>query len=705
MAISLNTRGLILLIFGIYSWSVFSQERDSVVANYINQLSSVFNSRSSVTFNEVLNPPNSDLSAILPFYSSVSANTVYTDKLALQQKINREEQMIYKKDPGFSMIAVYQKNFKSPIADPEDIVIFKQKFQAGFQWDLLRSGLYESRSKIRQLQYREKGLQWQMTHNLSSLVLKNNFNMVVYLLNEEKIKVLEQRRAFVQSFVETTKQLLSLNQVSKENYIKVQQHLNDIEYQLNVYQYYNRVHENLKLSKPSKVVLPVFDIDYNKITEQLVNKPVFDSAAYYNLEAAAAQNYLLKEMSLSTNVKYNFYDVYNSNVPNRTYVSLGVNLSVPLAMNQKNKKQRDVLTAQLINGNLTDRSGMDTQNVILNSLYEFRYKQKQYANLLQKRELFSELLRNEEVKYHYGSVEFNPLTANLILDDYWSTTIELLDLKQDMYRLLNELKLNLTGLEVSSIIKPISYEPVQVSADGDHMRKEFKTVNAVYIWSDVFKTNTVPSVINYCKLNNFNTLVVSINKSNVTQVNQLIELGNNFNVELMISNNNLVTNGRIESYLDSLLSGVKVAKVAAIHLDIEPHTMEGFKDDKEAFFEKYLELLSKASSIAKKNNVKLNVSIPLNYPENVLAKVFGLCDLVYLMAYENVKASFIKEKTKEEVTLGEKKIVLALRTKDFKNKAQMDALQVELGFKNAAYHDLDDLMKWSRTNVIKGQGK
>ncbi|MBA3665952.1 MAG: hypothetical protein H0W61_17375 [Bacteroidetes bacterium] len=552
------------------------------------------------------------------------------------------------------------------------------------------------------MQYKEKALDYQGRNSVAGYVLKNNFNTVVYLLNAEKITILNQRKAFVESFSGITRQLLSLNQVSKENFIKVQQHSNDIDYQLGIYERYNALHENLKIKKPEGMVLPIFDIDYTKIAEQFVTSSHIDSTAYYNMLAAGSGNYFFRDLSLNANVKYNFYDVYNSNVPNRTYVSLGLNLAMPLVMNQKNKKERDLLTARLLTEGSATKTGMDTQNVVLNSLYEFKYKQKQYGNLLQKRELFAELLRNEEVKHDYNSVEFNPLVANIILDDYWSTTIELLDLKQDMYRILNELKINLPSIDAAKIIKPYTFEPVIMSNEGEQQFKNFKAVNAVYAWSDVFKNNNPSSIINYCKLNNFNTLIVSVNKSDVEQVNQLVTLSAGFNCELLIGSNKLLVNGNIESYLDSVSSLVKLNKISAIHLDIEPHTFDDFKTNKEAYFEKYLALLDKAYAFTQKRKLRLCVSIPLNYPENVLQGIFKKCDYVYLMAYENVKPAFIREKMKEEVLLGKDKVILALRTNDFTNKAQMDALFQELGVKHVAYHDLDELIKWSRKNFNKG---
>jgi hypothetical protein len=677
-----------------------------LVSDYIQELSSIWSKHSNQSFNSYLYSSEEALSQIPYFFNF--KDQIFQEslekKIAAQQKVLAVEQNIYKKDKGFNFIAGYQYNFAPPIVDPDEAVVFRQRFQAGIEWDILRSGLYESKAKVKQLKYREKALSYQRSQSFSHLVLKNNYNMIVYLLNQEKIEILNQRKSFIESFKEITGQLLSLSQITKESYIKVGQHLNDINYQINIYKRYNDLFLKYKATAPQKAPLPVFDINYDKITEKMLHAPLIDSSDYYNLLAASDQNYFLKEMSLKPNLKYNFYDVYNATSGNRTFLSAGLNLSVPLAMNSSLKKERDVLNAEL--QVLTkSKFGMDTQNVVLNSLYEFSYKQKQYANLLQKRQMFEELIRNEKVKQQYASVEFNPLQANILLDDYWSTTIELLDLKQDMYRILNDLKMNLPTISLDEIIKPYVYDPVILDPGKDPIQNKFKSINAVYLWSDVFENHTTVEVINYCKLNNFNTLIVSAGKKNLTAVKELLDLNLNLNFELMVSNNKLVTEGSVSTYLDSLAQPVSLQKINALHLDIEPHTFSDFKTKKEEYFEKYIALVKNAHAFTQKHKIGLSVSIPLNYPENVLKVLFEKCDHVYLMAYENVKPAYITGKIEDEISMGADKVVIALRTNDFKNKAQMDALFLSLAAKNKAYHDLDELIKMSKKSIEKEGGK
>jgi len=142
------------------------------------------------------------------------------------------------------------------------------------------------------------------------------------------------------------------------------------------------------------------------------------------------------------------------------------------------------------------------------------------------------------------------------------------------------------------------------------------------------------------------------------------------------------------------------------YLDTVKLTFDDFKDNKEKYFTMYLQLLKQAKLFCDNNHLELSVSIPLNYPDNVLIELNTACNQVYLMAYENVDIDYILRKTAEEKTILKNKCVLALRTKDFENRTSMDEAFKKLGFEKAAYHDLDDLIKFDNTSInVKGENE
>ena len=290
-------------------------------------------------------------------------------------------------------------------------------------------------------------------------------------------------------------------------------------------------------------------------------------------------------------------------------------------------------------------------------------------------------------------MEFNPNTALLILDDYWSNAIELLDLKQELYKILLDIKTKLPNSDLSEYTHLMDINSLKINP-------ETPSLKAIYIWSDAFINNSQTIINEYCKINEFNPLLISYNteKNHLKSIAEFISKTKNGKVHILIGSNKLLKNG-IKNYLDSLKNNLNLSKVKGIHLDIEPHTFPDFKDNKTDYFKKYTNLIIEAKQFANNNRLELSVSIPLNYPDDVLNILNTNCNNVYLMAYENVDVNFILKKSLEERTILKNKCVLALRTKDFKNRTIMEETFKKLGFDKIAYHDLDDLIKFDNFSI------
>ena len=312
--------------------------------------------------------------------------------------------------------------------------------------------------------------------------------------------------------------------------------------------------------------------------------------------------------------------------------------------------------------------------------------------------MFEELLRTERAKSELNSLEFNPNTALFILDDYWSNAIELIDLKQDLYKILLDFKVKLPIANITDYTSPLNLSTLNITSSNPPFK-------AVYIWSDAFKNNSQTVISEYCKVNEFNPILISYNHTKLyrQQITEFISKNYTTPIHLMIGSNKLLQTG-ISGFLDTLKTNTDISKIKGIHLDIEPHTIDGFKDNKEKYFETYLQLLKQAKIFCDNNKLELSVSIPLSYPDNVLIELNAACNQVYLMAYENVDIDFILRKATEEKAILKNKCVLALRTKDFENRTSMDETLKKLGFEKTAYHDLDDLIKFDNTSInVKGE--
>lgn len=677
-----------LFFFGMLVFTPAQENnKDELVSGYIKILTSLWETSNTKTFDSYI--VDSTLTLKAEPFKVISDSGIYLQK-ELLLKQNQLQQRINKKDVGLKYTLSYQENFNSPVADPLEIVVFKRRAVTGFEWDILKSGFYESRTKNKILKLEAEALaKKQYTSNLNAFTAKNT-EQIIRHFNEKKIDILNARKKLNDEQTITVEKLWSIKHITKDDYLKAIQNTTDINAQYNLYRNYNEV--QLPNRAKFDFDLPILDLDLAKLFQSANVNPVDTSILLPNSQIAKLRSSFINDISLSTYARYSYYDVYNANSPNRSFMSLGMNLSVPLVFNQKEKREFYTIQGQIVNQK-EEVINHDIQINLLNYYYEYQYKLKQFKNLYHKRLVFLELLRTERVKNDLHDMEFNPNTALFILDDYWSNAIELLDLKQDMYKILLTLKTKLPNVSTTDYTKPLNLNNLNIAASNPPFK-------AVYVWSDAFKNHSQTVINEYCKVNEFNPIILSYNTSKVylQDVSEFISKNYTSNIHLMLGSNKLLSTG-IVGYLDSLKSNIKLSFVKGIHLDLEPHTLKDFKENKDKAFENYVGVVKQAKKFTDDNKLELSVSIPLSYPENVLEELNKACNTIYLMAYENVDVDFITKKSAEEKAILKTKCVLALRTKDFDNRTEMDQLFKKLGFEKTAYHDLDDLIKFDNTSI------
>ncbi len=677
----------ILMLFNGIRCQVFSQSIDSVVTKYIQQLNTIWLNHKNSTFDNLI----IDSSAKLinePF--KISDDEKQNNYKNLLLKSNQVQQQIYQKEHGVRFTLAYQENLKAPLVDPEEIVVFKRRAIAGIDWDLLNNGLFEYKQKLKLLKLeREMLLKKQMRENLEAFQASQTEEIIRYF-NNKKLLILNHRQNLNTEQSRIIEQLWTIKHITKDNYLKVIQNTTDINAQYNIYKNYNDA--GTRQGHLNDVDLPILDINVQKLIQHCLLHDSIQNDTLSYAKIAKYQSSYFKEMSLKAYTRYSYYDVYNQTLPDRSYVSVGFNLSAPLTLNQKDKKEYYFLQQQINNFQAPNRT-VNSQSFLLNLYYEYQYKLKQFKNLYHKRLVYIELLRTEDVKQKLGDVEFNPNTALFILDDFWSNAIELLDLKQELYKVLINIKSKFPNVNIIDFTQPLNLTNLDIASTNPPFK-------AIYIWSDAFKNHTQTVISEFCKVNEFNPLLISYHptKSYLLQLNEFIRQQYTSPIHLMIGSNKLLFNG-IKGYLDTLKMNTELKLVKGIHLDIEPHTLEGFKEDKEKHFNLYLQLLKEAKQFTDANHLELSVSIPLNYPENVLKEINSVCNLIYLMAYENVDIEFLNKKLIEEVQLLGDKCVLAFRTKDFKNRTEMETMFEKIKITKKAYHDLDDLIQFDKQSI------
>ena len=454
-----NVTALLIGIFLCPVSLIQGQNKDEVVSLYIKNLTEIWDETNTKTFTSYIIDSTLSLKSE-PF--KLEQKKSINGAQQLQLRLNELQQSINKKDVGLQATVNYQENLKSPIVDPEEIVIFKRRAIAGIDWDILNNGFYENRIKNKILKLNYLALQKkQYSEHLNSFENKQTVQIISYF-NKKKIEILDARKNLNTKQTPIIEKLWAIKHITKDNYLKCIQNNTDINAQYNLYQNYNKA--NQLNNTAFDFELPILDINIQQLLQKS-NAPTIDSSLVNASQIAKYQSSYIKDVSLKAYTRYNYYDVYNANQSNRSYISVGMNLSLPLAFNQKDKKEFYLTQQQFANYKETSDSA-DFQATIINKYYEYQYKLKQFKNLYHKRLVFEELLRTERAKAKLNSLDFNPNTALFILDDYWSNAIELIDLKQDLYKILLDFRVKLPSTSISEYTSPLNLSNLNIASSN-----------------------------------------------------------------------------------------------------------------------------------------------------------------------------------------------------------------------------------------------
>lgn len=605
-----------------------------------------------------------------------------------------KQKELLKRDNGLSLTGSYLENFNADIADLNDNLVYTRKFQAGINWNILKNGFFDNKVDVKLIEDRiEREKLKNETKNQSSHYLKR-FDKTIYVFNKAKIELLENREASLQKQYKLLKELVTLKILPKQDLLVIEGRLSEIQSLKQVYgsynMYLNDKDDSLTLSLDN---LTLIDLDYNSIFKLIEEqtKEVMGNNTYSNYYKWYHQ------IGLKANVKYNYYDLIGSN--NRDFWSAGLNLNIPLFRQTKLKNEIAHEKWKYDNEQLLN-SRTDLHEDVLNVAYEFRYKLKQFVAFYQKRKIFEEKLRIENVKVRLGDRYVDPMGGLNLVDDIVKIDIELIDLLQNLY--LKALKIQ-SKIAFSKIEDVIVNSPIYVI---DEYAKD--KVKGVYVWSKTFDENDAGFLAEYCIYNHFHKTIVSasVNDSRLEKKKTFAKfLKNKSDYYLMIGSNKLFYHEDILGEIDKIYGDYKGVDVKGIHIDIEPHTFPEWKTDKMKLLDKYVKMIGEISVYCKTNNLELDISIPLHYNELIIDKLFTLVDQVYFMAYENVKDEYVYKKVQKFVDNQSGNIVIALRTEDFNNRLEMndkvDALKKITNVQHYAYHDLARLLKQDKDNLKK----
>ena len=271
----------------------------------------------------------------------------------------------------------------------------------------------------------------------------------------------------------------------------------------------------------------------------------------------------------------------------------------------------------------------------------------------------------------------------------FDASIELIKAKEELFRRVNEIFL------VSRVEYQADFINIESSQENNYRARHGE--RSIYIWSKTFNMISNQQLLDFFKTKSISRVLLSAGKAtDRIKMSDFLNLAtaDNVQVETIIGSNNWFKPEHHQRA--SIIAMTKAEITGSIHLDIEPHTLPGYKQNKKEYLDQYLIMLGKLRN--RLNDTQLSVAVPMHWPAEVYRSINSLVDRVYLMAYENKNTEMLVRKVaKVQQHFDRDKVVVVLSIKDFEDEWAMEKtlsiLQREAGVSQFGFHQLRTFMQ------------
>jgi len=617
-------------------------------------------------------------------YGELNQNEAYA-------KLYQEQITALNNDWGLKIKGNYTENFEPGFFEDEDIS-FLRRLYVGLEWDLLSNGLISNSNKIEALKkdLRIKTLEQNKLQKQSNYIYL--YNYIVYIFKRFKTEKLNERLDLIQDQLTLARKLYHLRYISWERILELERKYK----QVSIMRNNNTVYYNSELQKAfedifvnSNIIinhLPLFSINPDKMIEQFNNRQIDEELANLRVEKFEAERKGNTDIAIRPYLRWYYLmkDAYTS----QNYGSAGISVSIPLRFKSTATGQAEAQKQIILNDQSLDQ--FNDANEILNYYYEFEFKKSQYATLYFQKLVTQERLRKELIKRDLGDEGFSPVRAISILDEVFSSDIEMMDLKRDMYLRLLKIYTLLETHNPNNFTNVVYPQSFVSKFDGNR---------SIYLWSEEFTKVGNKSLVAYLKNNELDHVLLSPGANfDAEKLKSFISLCHfeNITVDAMIGSNRMIMDPGFESLRQKTILLGRF-DFDGLHLDVEPHALSDWQANRTTYLEQYVKMLREAKSLCGLNDWKLSVSIPVFYPPNTLKSIYQLTDQVYLMAYGHASTDYIQRKTAEEIAIDNTKTTIALSASDFKDRLEMETFIKKLieviGVDRIAIHDFERLIQ------------
>ena len=614
------------------------------------------------------------------------------------QVIDAEQKKLYR-DLGLDLNAGYLENLEQGVFNVEGI-FYRRRVQVELEWDILNNGYVDNRQEVKELEnekkvagFKHKRLMESEEFDTLQFALQNYFNRQKYSITQSYLKILEDRH-------QVAAELHELNYKPWEEVIEVTSQKARAQVELENYRAFNRQFASTAVGLSADGKLPLVNIRLDKLLEGGQFKSLQDSITSEQIKKIGNEYSVWRDISLSTFVRYNYFnnssDVNLSNLRNREYFSVGLNLSVPLPLLKTNNENIAQAREDLLNSELTRN-----KNKVRNELYsDYSRYQQRLQQYIQSYKTYLQLqtrIKKQQQREELEDPEYSPIQVLELLTERFKVAKELLDIKQAMYEIILDLHEQVPSKNFSQFLYRINTSDFLATTD---------TLNRkVYMWSSTFAEQTNQELIKYLHEQRIQRVLLSIgpDTSLMEKASSFIEEArfNNISVEIMVGDNTLLQPGHDQEVMN-IFKRTASLKAEGVHLDVEPHTNSDWDSREKEYKELYSKLIKRASDYSDEYGLSLSISIPVFY-DSIISELVHYADEIYVMAYGTDNIESINNRIQKELEATHRNITIALRPEDFDNKQMFEAFMEKLARKTKvdamAIHDLEALMNLYNTQV------
>ncbi|MCP3942517.1 MAG: hypothetical protein GY710_13665 [Desulfobacteraceae bacterium] len=269
--------------------------------------------------------------------------------------------------------------------------------------------------------------------------------------------------------------------------------------------------------------------------------------------------------------------------------------------------------------------------------------------------------------------------------------LELIAALEELYRRVSMIFLVAQVPYHSDLVKTVSVEPA--------LNRARPGKRSIYIWSKSFNLLDNQDIITFLEAKQISSVLLSDSRHiDPGKRDDFIEqaLQKQIQTQLIIGDNTWIFEKKHGRAVEKSL--IAAEKTGAIHFDIEPQTMDGYHENREVYLGLFLDLVRKIKLGLLDRH--FSVAVPFSWSEKTYRELGLSAGKLFIMAYGTRDPDvLVRRITPALRAVGPKKLVVVLRTSDFKDEWEMEKMIEQIlaktGIDAFCFQDLGGFLTFS----------